>query len=334
MTLFEIIQGKNTEEILSALEGANLGLRDELGNSPLQLALAMDCEVEVIQALLDHGFSPLDGNLDGESCWSFAAKCSSRPEVITEVWNRGVSTSARNRCVLFRDAIRRGDPEIVRALLQAGAPAGERDEQGRTLLIGSAPRKNQAQIVKLLVQAGLDVKARDEDDSTVLQHAAFWGWTPSGIRALVRAGASVHARNRDGVTPLGAPWLLSVKQAKLCMRALVKAGANIDETNAKGETIIMQKLPFFDVEGIEFLLSLGASLEARNKEGNTVLAHAISWSFFHLVPMVKFLLSRGADLHARNLQGESILDLARQRKNPELVKFLVSTGAFDDATPP
>jgi ankyrin repeat protein len=106
------------------------------------------------------------------------------------------SSSALSQAVTF------GYPEIVRALISAGAPAKLTESSGINLLHWAAIA-NRPEVIPLLVEAGVSINAKDESNFTPLMYAATidFGNTES-LNALLKAGADPNIRNADGRTAL------------------------------------------------------------------------------------------------------------------------------------
>ena len=133
----------------------------------------------------------------------------------TPLW---VAAFAANGGGLFGDnASYRFDssPEIVRALLAAGADPNLTTDDGTTPLMAATglgyrsaapnlprgPRSPSAEeTVKALVEAGVDVRAVNEADFTALHGAAFRGLNEVA-EYLVEQGADIDARDYRGRTP-------------------------------------------------------------------------------------------------------------------------------------
>src|SRR5215218_5008272 len=78
---------------------------------------------------------------------------------------------------------------------------------------------------------------------------------------------------------------------------------------------------------VERLVEAGGSVQARDREGSTVLSHAAragSW------PVIRLLIDRGADPNQRNLQGSTPLSLATENNRMRVVEGLLEAGARPD----
>ena len=95
-----------------------------------------------------------------------------------------------------------GNLEMVRFLLEQGANANAKDNQGTTALIGAA-YNGHAEIVKALLAYGADSNAKQYDGQTALMGAAFRGHAEI-VKILLADGADVSAARKDGATALTA----------------------------------------------------------------------------------------------------------------------------------
>ena len=95
-----------------------------------------------------------------------------------------------------------GYPDIVRALIAAGAPAKLTESSGINLLHW-AVITNHPSVIPALVEAGVPINAKDGFDFTPLMYAATidFGDTRS-LQALLKAGADPNIRNAEGLTAI------------------------------------------------------------------------------------------------------------------------------------
>ncbi len=91
-------------------------------------------------------------------------------------------------------AAERGDFEMAKFLIDAGAPLEQREWYDLTLLHLAAMGGN-VELIRLLVGRGLDVNARDEDGNTPL-HTAVARMNPDAILALLELDADPTLENR------------------------------------------------------------------------------------------------------------------------------------------
>ncbi|KAI8333604.1 ankyrin repeat-containing domain protein [Chlamydoabsidia padenii] len=106
-------------------------------------------------------------------------------------------TSGRTH--LHRWAIR-GDVDVVRVLLQAGADPNVTDHAGYTPLHEAALR-NRGNVVRLLLENGANVNAKGVDLDTAL-HDAIDNGHPDVVEILLQFGADPHIRNSKGMSPM------------------------------------------------------------------------------------------------------------------------------------
>ncbi len=138
-------------------------------------------------------------------------------------------------------AARRGNADIVKALISAGADVDRVYGAVCDTALQSAAQQNHADIVEILIAAGADIEA-EVIGSTALIKAAGGKYSEIGrdstinaVNALIVAGANVNATDWCGGTALmEAARKNNVKTVLL----LIESGADVHMTNTEGLTAL------------------------------------------------------------------------------------------------
>jgi ankyrin repeat protein len=165
----------------------------------------------------------------------------------------------------IRDAIQSCDAEKALTLLPQVTNVNERDAAGVTLL-HYACADPVLEVAVWLLKAGADPRSADDGGFTPLHCAAAHGLHDI-IRALIAAGADVNARS------------------------IVHGFVPLHEAD--------------DPDTVAVLVSAGATIDARDEDGNTPL-HRATWN--KVVGVPEALIERGANPWAVNNQGLSPKD--------------------------
>lgn len=171
--------------------------------------------------------------------------------------------------------------DIVRLLIQSKAEVNIIDGRGSTPLHHSCWNSN-AELVRLLLEAGADVKAKDLPGGCPIHLVSYNGHIPT-LQALLEYGAEVDAR----------AWF---EEGNLT----VEPGSNIEAQWCIGRTPLMEAAWNGQEEMVQFLLNLGADINAVDGHGMTALIRAARCGHDKVF---KILLSRGADATIKDRKG-------------------------------
>ncbi len=202
---------RNAIEALRKIRPDRLDVRaeDRFGNTALHAFLDRYDEEhkrgapEIVEFLLQHGVDVNAENQYRKTPLDLAVERDQGVEVVRRLLVAG----AKPRDVLHRAVGRPagGSIEVVKALLDAGAPVNGKDALGDTPLHAAAKFGTVA-IVRELLARGADVNATEDTGTTPL-HDALWmpslaeDRTVDVARALVAAGADPEAKNHQGQSP-------------------------------------------------------------------------------------------------------------------------------------
>jgi ankyrin repeat protein len=145
------------------------------------------------------------------------------------------------------------------------------------------------------------------------------------VEEHIKAGTNLNDYDHEDWTPL----MVAVANRNLWIAdMLTKHGADVNfKVKAEhDETVLFLATRVNSTKGIEFLISKGADVNTRNRDGETPL---FMLRHYDRIGTARLLISIGADVNARNRQGVSVLSHYRSRRDAELVNLLLSHGAAE-----
>lgn len=181
-----------------------------------------------------------------------------------------------------------------------------------------------------LIEGGADLTLRDRNGWTMLMRASFFG-AAAAVPALLEKGADVHARELkvegEDCTRQSAIILAAMKGHADIVRMLLKAGADPNDADTNGMTALHY---VWDAHTVETLLRAGANLEGRDKWGCTPLIRAAQGE---IPDGLEVMLKWGASLEAKDNEGNNALHYAQNMPHPryEVVRALVAKAYTEDA---
>ena len=233
------------------------------------------------------------------------------------------------------DAVRAGDAEAVRALLESGADVDATTPDGATALLW-AVHTGQPELVGVLLEAGADVEITNRYGVGPASLAAENGNAPILERLLA---AGVYA---DHALPGGETLLMTGARTgePETVRTLLAHGAdpNLREMTG-GQTALMWAAAYNNAAAIRVLAEHGADVTAKtdnpSQSSDRTFAYAPPTGFSALMFAVRAghigatmaLLDAGADVDDTVSDGESALVVAAANANWELAAYLLDRGA-------
>ncbi|PWT98012.1 MAG: hypothetical protein C5B51_30190 [Terriglobia bacterium] len=244
-------------------------------------------------------------------------------------------------------AVIESDTQMMTLLLNAKADVNARNASGSSALMYAAVNLEKT---RLLVDHGADVKAKSKSGATPMSVAVTtFGSTPV-VKLLVAKGAQPEdrlmvaaAQKGDleairyllsiGVSPGGTDsasiFAAITARCDECVRLLVEKGAPVTGFRLPGGGVLNETVKRAMPELSQFLLDHGASLDARDREGFTLLMQAV---LSMEAPqdrdrMVDWLLAKGVDPNARNDRGDTAYLLAARMGSPSTLPLLARAGA-------
>ena len=221
-----------------------------------------------------------------------------------------------------------GNAEVVIQLVSNGAEINIKNSIGRTPLHDAAYHA-QFQIVKYLISQGAEIDTKDIRNKTPL-HDAIIGNNVEISKYLITKGAEVNARDGDGKSVF---HYAVINENLELIKYLVSSGANVNIRDKFNRIALHYAADEGYLEIVKYLTLKGSEIDSKAafylQMGSVELI--LGCTPLHLaatnghLEVVKYLVYRGANVNLKNNEDKNALDLAKERKNQEIVAFLESS---------
>jgi ankyrin repeat protein len=303
--LFEAIAAGDTRRVEDAAgQGADVNqARNSQGESPLMAAAARG-DLEVVKTLVQQGADINLEVPTGLTSTNALARSIASMKVMMYLIEQGANTGAYGKVEpLLMEISRTSSSTLARYLLIKGASVNETNAVGWTPLMNavtSGPTgRGNPEMVRLLVEWGANVNHRDSDGLTVLMRTT----DPHIAVFLLDRGAELGATDRKGNTVLTRLLESSfMKEAEMMAlaRLFLEKGADPNALDGFKRTPLMIAIWNGSLQIASLLLEKGADTEVRDAMGVTAISVAAE---AHDVEMMKLLIARKAEVNSRDLYG-------------------------------
>ncbi|PGH12224.1 hypothetical protein AJ79_04404 [Helicocarpus griseus UAMH5409] len=131
---------------------------------------------------------------------------------------------------ILTEAIDTSYLDIVEALLDHRPNGSDMSRWPRSLIYRAASRSDNASILRLLAQRGVDLNKKDNRGRTILHEVASRG-SESVARNLLSAGADAEILDGEGDTPLHIAWK---ENSRTMVRILMEHGVDLEAKDVFG----------------------------------------------------------------------------------------------------
>ena len=270
------------------IAGADVRAKDGDGNTPLHLAAARGW-TELSLTLLRRRAGVSATNAEGRQPLHEAVE-NDHTDTAEALLKAGADPSVRCRANKFRSPLFLAcfNAEMTRVLLRFGADVEDRDPLGRTALHWAGERGD-PDVVHALIEAGADLETR----CLIVYYYEIWlqfeGLTPLHCAAicenigtmavLLCKGANINAKDAEGLTPLHVACKVSAGQRSRvhAVDFLLRNGADETVTDAEGRAAVDLIESGADPSGgLRRLLTNAPADRAWRRRGTLVLCRARS----------------------------------------------------------
>ena len=222
------------------------------------------------------------------------------------------------------------NPELLKALLEAGADVKARNKKGndalREAILNGGTKNRLPEMLDVLLAKGPELDANGESILMFLMHKYTGKQTAEAAARLIAAGAAVNAQDNIGFTAL----TIALGNNDLELMDLLlknKADPNIEISELKLNALAFEISGACRPEIIRILLENGANANLASSEGLTPLHHAAQQE--SLTPeALDMLLKAGADINAKTPDtGMTPLMLAVSKGKLLTAEMLLNAGA-------
>lgn len=193
-------------------------------------------------------------------------------------------------------AVRNGDLDAVRRMIQAGADVNIIDRNYHRISLHYAANQYNLPMIQLLLEHGADVLKKDLDDRSPLHYVCFRVPEFSdGYKLFLENGANCNAKDVNGNTP----FLILFKNKSLqTIKLFLDYGADITTVTKDGQMALhFAAKNHQHVNVLEFVLNQGCDIERGDETDYSALHVAVTSGNSE---GCKLLLKRGASVNRRS----------------------------------
>lgn len=219
-------------------------------------------------------------------------------------------------------AIKVGDAERVKALIERGVDVESKDIYGQTALSKAVLQKN-GEVVSVLLECGADVNGRDSKGYTAL-HRAAQDEAEGMVELLIQKGVDVNAVTNDQLTAL---HMVAGRKKPTCAKLLINAGIDLNAQSEQGLTALFHATRYGDEETTRHMLERNANPNIKGLYERQAIHLAAEYGHYGVVAL---LLDHGADVNCKDEQQDTPLTLAATFGHGAVTRFLIERGANVD----
>ncbi|XP_041073393.1 ankyrin repeat and SOCS box protein 3 isoform X3 [Carcharodon carcharias] len=239
------------------------------------------------------------------------------------LWKMDFTEAYSNTCSAAGFAARKGNVELLKALIQKGHSLDIADNRGWCPIHEAATHKS-LRCLRLLIHAASStpcIELKTFEGETALHLAAKCGHLKI-VQILLKAGADPNAVTNENITPL---FLATEKGHIAVARTLLRHGARINGPHSACLWSVLHQAAYQEhLDILMLLLEKGADKEARDDYGITPLFLAAQYG---KLESLRVLLQHGSNVNCQAFDKATPLFIAAQEGHTECVELLLSNGA-------
>ncbi len=300
--------------------GAKVDLRDNEGNSPLVIATSRG-NIGLVKLFLENSASVDPADMFGNTPLLIALY-KNFDDIAEFLLERSADINHANTKGETPLIVVAGKGKIrqVKMLVEKGAQIDAQDKNGDSALI-HAKRENRRDVVFFLLSKDALIEKRSEQDE-MMAFGTLNNYHDI-TENLIQRGISVNRRFSDGLFPL---WYAVRNGDNKMIQLLLAAKADLEAKDKNGETVLLYACAKREEYVVVELLNRGANFNITDKQKSTPLMIVSGRGF---EKAVQILISKNADLNAKDDKGRTAIIRAQFTGNYQIVDMLRRAGAYE-----
>lgn len=302
------------------------------GANALLLAISNDKDFVLTNYFTSKGLDLKSVDAEGNTAFNYAARSGNIP-LLKSLIEKGVKFND-NAMILASAGSRSGSNtlEVYQYLESLKIKPTAVSKTGQNALHAIVRRPKQEEIVKYFLSKGVDINQADAEGNTPFMNAAASNSDVAFITTLTPSVKNINQVNGKGVSALA--MAVRGNSADVVSLLLAK-GADYKVVDATGDNLAAYLIQSYSPQRAEMfpakmklIQEKGLDLAAAQKNGNTLYHIALAKNDLTLL---KSLENLKLDVNAKNKEGMTVLHKAAMTaKDDSILKYLVSIGAKKD----
>jgi ankyrin repeat protein len=302
------------------------------GANALLLAISNDKDFVLTNYFTSKGLDLKSVDAEGNTAFNYAARSGNIP-LLKSLIQKGLKFND-NAMILASAGSRSGSNtlEVYQYLESLKIKPTAVSKTGQNALHAIVRRPKQEEIVKYFLSKGVDINQADAEGNTPFMNAAASNSDVAFITTLTPLVKNINQVNGKGVSALA--MAVRGNSADVVSLLLAK-GADYKVVDAAGDNLAAYLIQSYSPQRAELfpakmklLQEKGLDLATAQKNGNTLYHIALAKSDLTLL---KSLENLKLDVNAKNKEGMTVLHKAAMTaKDDSILKYLVSIGAKKD----
>jgi RNA polymerase sigma factor (sigma-70 family) len=277
--LFDAIRAGQPEVAFYLLMmGADPNVTDDEGRTPLDSTMFwLGYDLDAMRYFLFiRGANPFVIRGDGHSELTWAVTRDNPPGVQFLLWLHADPRQKTARGTPFEIAVHDGSQRMIDLLRIYGIDAPIKLDGSPSWRLRQGAKLGDLEIMEAAIRDGADINSTDEDGNPAIFWALFKRNVPAA-QLLLKHGVSVNVINsKTGTNLLMNTIGWDYPEMTQFREDILKAGANVNYARpSDGKTALMAAAWHVPTTPLKQLIKYGADLNARGKDGRTVLRRAL-----------------------------------------------------------